>query len=533
MKKIEQIIGEEELKDEILKASTLIDEFTISRKTADARISKVKTARARKPHDPTLSINSSPTKPKDDLKLPRIELPKFSGKYSEWTAFVELFNAAVHDRSSLSDCQKMQYLKTSLRDEALKTISSLPLTNANYKTAWDLLVMRYDNKRAIVRSHIHAICAAEKVKPDCDAKSIRRLITTVQENYLALEYHSIDMEAWDSILIYLVAEKLDKTERDWELKTPGTSLQAHKELMEFLSNTAGALEAASRHINHKAANTIKNSQPQSRGTTSYHKSKDDCLKCGGNHRLYQCKGFFDLSVDERRQIVRLSNCLQEGHYTQNCKSTFTCRSCRGRHHTLLYQEIKSNVSTTAHVKIPDRKPTRGLPTIMMPLLDEANNQIRCHVLLDTGSECNLMCSNFMKKHGLKWTNRQISGVVNASTKSSRIGNFQLVLPSGKKLKTFAHVLPDVTNPLPSQQLSANAVAKIESLNLADPEFFKPAKINMIVGIDLFNQLVLPERCDLGIGLFAQNTLFGWTISGSDNFVESQKSNFSFTNLSEG
>ena len=116
-----QIIDEEELEDEIIKASTLIDEFTISRKTADAMISKVKTARARKPHDHTMSINSSPTKTKDALKLPWIELPKFSCKYSEWTAFAELFVAAVHDKSSLSDCQKMQYLKTSLRDEALKT----------------------------------------------------------------------------------------------------------------------------------------------------------------------------------------------------------------------------------------------------------------------------------------------------------------------------------------------------------------------------------------------------------------------------
>ena len=89
----------------------------------------------------------------------------------------------------------MQYLKTSLRDEALKTISSLPLTNANYKTAWDMLVMRYDNKRAIVRAHIHAICTAEKLKSDCDAKSIRKLIATVQENYKALESHSIDMDA--------------------------------------------------------------------------------------------------------------------------------------------------------------------------------------------------------------------------------------------------------------------------------------------------------------------------------------------------
>ena len=187
------------------------------------------------------------------------------------------------------------------------------------------------------------------------------------------------------------------------------------------------------------------------------------------------------------------------------------------------------MSTTAHVKNPVRKPTRVLPTIVVPLLDDANNQIRCRVLSDTGSECNLMCSNFMKRHGLKWTNsnRQICGVGNASTNSNKIVNFQLVLPSGKKLKSFAHVLPDVTNPLPSQHLSADTIAKIESLKLAGPEFFKPAKINMIVGIDLFNQLVLPQRCDLGEGLFAQNTLFGWTISGSDNFVESLKSNCNF------
>ena len=50
---------------------------------------------------------------------------------------------------------------------------------------------------------------------------------------------------------------------------------------------------------------------------------------------------------------------------------------------------------------------------------------------------------------------------------------------------------------------------------------------MTVGIGLFNQLVLPERCDLDEGLFAQNIPFGWTISGSDNFVESLESNCNF------
>ena len=46
--KNEQVIDEEELEDEIIKAPTLIDEFTICRKTANAMTSKVKTARTRK-----------------------------------------------------------------------------------------------------------------------------------------------------------------------------------------------------------------------------------------------------------------------------------------------------------------------------------------------------------------------------------------------------------------------------------------------------------------------------------------------------
>ena len=35
------------------------------------------------------------------IKLPKRELPNFSGKYTEWTSFYDLFNASVHSNSSL------------------------------------------------------------------------------------------------------------------------------------------------------------------------------------------------------------------------------------------------------------------------------------------------------------------------------------------------------------------------------------------------------------------------------------------------
>ena len=39
------------------------------------------------------------------IKLPKIELPSFSGKYTEWTSFYDLFNASVHSNNSLKPAE--------------------------------------------------------------------------------------------------------------------------------------------------------------------------------------------------------------------------------------------------------------------------------------------------------------------------------------------------------------------------------------------------------------------------------------------
>jgi len=45
-------------------------------------------------------------------RLPRIDLPKFSGTPSEWLPFKDLFNALVTANPTLSAIEKLQYLKT-------------------------------------------------------------------------------------------------------------------------------------------------------------------------------------------------------------------------------------------------------------------------------------------------------------------------------------------------------------------------------------------------------------------------------------
>ena len=56
-------------------------------------------------------------------RLPKLELPVFSGGYTEWIAFYDLFDCAINKRADLSDVQKLQYLKCSLKEGS--TISLL------------------------------------------------------------------------------------------------------------------------------------------------------------------------------------------------------------------------------------------------------------------------------------------------------------------------------------------------------------------------------------------------------------------------
>ena len=60
----------------------------------------------------TVQTSASPS---GKVKLPKIALLLFDGKYTEWTSFWDQFQASVDADSSLSGSQKLNYLKSSLK----------------------------------------------------------------------------------------------------------------------------------------------------------------------------------------------------------------------------------------------------------------------------------------------------------------------------------------------------------------------------------------------------------------------------------
>ena len=60
-----------------------------------------------------------------NVKLSKLELPTFCGDYKDWTSFFEQFNGAVTINSQITDSQKLKYLKTSVKGDAAKLLTSL------------------------------------------------------------------------------------------------------------------------------------------------------------------------------------------------------------------------------------------------------------------------------------------------------------------------------------------------------------------------------------------------------------------------
>lgn len=56
----------------------------------------------------------TPTMALLDIRLPKIEIPKFSGNFTTWPNFRELFTKIIDSKIGLSGAEKLQYLKSSL-----------------------------------------------------------------------------------------------------------------------------------------------------------------------------------------------------------------------------------------------------------------------------------------------------------------------------------------------------------------------------------------------------------------------------------
>lgn len=142
------------------------------------------------------------------VKLPKIEIAQFNGHYENWTAFHDLFHSLIHTNESIDDVQKLQYLRSSVINEAETLIKSIPITEANYAEAWKRLKDRYNHKRFIVDSLLKSFFSQPKLMQESHI-DIKILIDKSSETIQGLKLQGVPVDQWDVILVHVVVSKLD------------------------------------------------------------------------------------------------------------------------------------------------------------------------------------------------------------------------------------------------------------------------------------------------------------------------------------
>ncbi|KAJ8943589.1 hypothetical protein NQ318_006591, partial [Aromia moschata] len=229
-----------------------------------------------------------------------------------------------------------------------------------------------------------------------------------------------------------------------------------------------------------------------------------------------------------------------------------CRSCGGKHHSLLHEErahasnsIRTNECSqpTSQAVAPSEGQTLTCSTVQSAsdansqclisntkghvllatakvILESRNGQrIEIKALLDSASQTSLVTSDVVKRLKAKAlsTNLQISGISQTRKKVSEKVDILLKSKhsSNSNFNVTCGVVDNITCELPQIQIDTAQLKIPSNITLADNEFHIPSKIQMLIGADLYYDLIEPGIIRLGSDLpIVVNSKLGWILGGS-------------------
>lgn len=499
-----------------------------------------------------------------NIKLPTIQLPTFSGRYQEWLEYHDTYKSLIHDNTTIPKIHKFHYLRNSLKENAALIIKSLEFSADNYDIAWDLLCDRYQNDRILVNNHIQALFNIQPVLQE-SSRALRDTIDSVNRNLRALKTLNLPTEHWDIIIIHMVTSKLDpSTLRDWEReRNTIKTLPTLQDFNTFLKNRADILETMeeSSHTKHQPPrrhNDINHNRPKTFVVNHTQKQAQfKCPVCKGNHNIYKCIKFKSMPIETRiervKQLNLCTNCLRSGHDEQRCRLG-PCKLCPQRHNTMLHRNSSVHKPSTASegcVVLPsvqEQKHTESssvtlssvhhsqvlLSTAVLSVQDRYGHTHKVRALLDNGSTSSFITETLRAKLGIHSysTSLLVQGLNNQSSQIKKRCDITMssLTNSGYTTDVNCFVVPHITQLIPTSQINCKQFTIPRHIHLADPTFATPSEVNMLLGADIFWDVLLHNHIALGRNKPTLiETKLGWLVTGSIQSLDLQsKTNQSTT-----
>ncbi|XP_046803835.1 uncharacterized protein LOC111678554 [Lucilia cuprina] len=392
--------------------------------------------------------------------------------------------------------------------------------------------------------------------------SIQTILDTTRTSIAQLRTLEINTEGEHAMLIYMTVNKLDvQTRKEWEQSlNASTQIPPIEDLFKFLESTFRTLETISdqtdsspnvpfskpktpQHQN-KSRNNLRRYVNAASTSTDY-----NCPCCNERHLLFKCFKFSALPSSEKRDFLNSKricrNCLTPGHFSNKCHVASRCQVCQQNHHTTVHNEyfinhvsntptpepvISSQTSSssqgienvTAHVvdnsKTSNRrKRPQVLLATMRVVLKTPQGDFVLRALLDQCAQATFITKKAADALNLSYKRNfvEICGVGgNQSTISKQYVNFAIFsrIETNFKIDCEALVLPKITAYQP-MAINETLLPDLKKFSLADPYFSKPGEIDLLLGGDVYGDIILPQQQKFESGLFLQLTHFGWIVSG--------------------
>lgn len=486
------------------------------------------------------------------VHLPKITIPTFTGKYNDWTSFKDLFTSLVHNNKGLDDVQKLHYLKTHVQGEAEQLLKHIPVTADNYSNCWSQLEKRYDNKRFLANCILKRFMSLKATTTE-SSSAVRELLDVTNECLHALENLGVDVSTWDIMVIYIIGQKLDTKSRElWET-TNNTALNELPKLCnfrEFLENRFRTLECIEPQSGNKQGNS------RNRNALSLHVANKDvsnCIFCSQDHKLCHCKKYAKEDIATRRKFAETSNlcfnCLNPNHSAYTCRQSTRCRLCKRKHHSLLHPQTASKEVTEVHA---DQSATTDVVTSGAASSSSSSESTKAMTCLATASSQVLLATALVNVESITGSSVCLRSLLDQGSQASFITESSVQLLKLKKnpIKTFvsglggdqqvslvcksmvsikvqsrldpsfiipvkAYVLPKLTTLLPERKVFVRDLPVTASIELADPSFGTPNKIDLLLGAEVYCQIMLQGFITGPPGSpIAQKTTLGWILSGT-------------------
>lgn len=299
-----------------------------------------------------------------------------------------------------------------------------------------------------------------------------------------------------------MTRKLDfHRRREWEIevgKKAHNELPTFQELMEFLTNKCQTLELV--YKNKPKTKLVNLAAVEDKGNKCKY-----CQKT--NHFIYKCEEFLKLSPDKKSESVKGANlcynCLKSDHKVRFCKHS-QCQLCKRYHNILLHvaerkeagkENIKQEEPMIIAQSIHKRRNFVLLSTAQVCVKDVNGDKHICTALLDSGSQSNFITTALCKKlNFVKSINLSVRGISQLLSHLKRETVISIEsLCDQFKAELNCLVLPTITGELPQTKIHIEDWKIPMDLFLADPQFDMPKPIDLLIGSQLFWELLCGEQ----------------------------------------